>query len=256
MKKAILISALLAVTMCSFTGCGLIGSMSGYVEKSKQAEADANAKSLFNAAATSLTEMDAEGLALPSGIFDSDGAEDVSPELQTKMEKYFSALTEEEFEWIVCIQNGTVLYAAVSETFESEMVGVNGTNHGGTCLLEMLVLSREALPMSQQQLDTNARILFNAAATGMTEMDIKGLAIPEGMFDSADLTGSDAELERLIALYHSGVENKEFEWVVYLEDGAIIYACVAESFDSAPIGTHGEAPEVSTLRELVNSYAE
>lgn len=83
----------------------LVPSMLGYVKKARVSTANSNAKSLSNAAVTSLTELDTEGIAFASTVTDfqwtkekADAGEGSSPTAEqamaAKIRKYFKGVED------------------------------------------------------------------------------------------------------------------------------------------------------------------
>ncbi len=140
MKKTFALVALLAVTMTAFTGCGGMS----------QDELDSNAKTLYDAAATTLVELDMQGCILLNGIpngnvsiVDSKG--EMNPNLLQEMEpyieKYWNNSEDVELEWVVAIENNGSLcikYACVAESYESEKIGTDGNAPAGKTLNDII----------------------------------------------------------------------------------------------------------------------
>lgn len=97
----------------------LVPSMLGYVAKSKQASINSNARTLFNAAATTLAELDAQGVDVGGTyILCSDDSMNIGTPsnedaLYDTIEKYFDSV--EEFEYFIVFSDYSVYYVAISE---------------------------------------------------------------------------------------------------------------------------------------------
>lgn len=110
--------------------------------------------------------------------------------------------------------------------------------------------------MSQEELDSNAQTLYDAAATALVEMDANAMKLPTGIIDSDGKVGSNSDFTAIVYKYFSGLEDEKLEWVVYINENDkngtyVEYACLAESYDSKTVGKHGEKPSGETLNDII-----
>lgn len=110
-KGFTLIELIVVIAIIGVLAAILVPSMLGYVSKSKTSAANADAKSLFNAVATSLVDLDTEGnTVVGSGTWTGADAELSATEktaIKGKVGQYFSDYANID-EFVVTITAGTV----------------------------------------------------------------------------------------------------------------------------------------------------
>lgn len=109
-------------------GWKIEASMLTYVRKSKQAAVNADAKTIYNAAATAAIEIDSEGGTLPaSAIISSDSSKEsgadaaFSAEFKKKMLYYFDMV--QAFDYFIVFKDGTISCIVCRDTKYPDYIG-------------------------------------------------------------------------------------------------------------------------------------
>ena len=89
-KGFTLVELIVVIAIIGVLAAILVPSMLGYVKKSKISAANSNAKSMFNACATALTEVDSEGGTFPD--FDKAITYAGTTDFDKKIQKYFDGI--------------------------------------------------------------------------------------------------------------------------------------------------------------------
>ena len=109
-KGFTLIELIVVIAIIGVLAAILVPSMLGYVSKSKTSAANADAKSLYNAVATSLVDLDTEGTVVGTLTWTAAEEESTLTKLKGKVGQYFSDYTNIDA-FKVYIESGTVKYA-------------------------------------------------------------------------------------------------------------------------------------------------